>query len=233
MVHTPKTATVACVVPVHDGERYLAETLRSILAQTHPPTEVIVVDDGSSDRSAPIAESFGQPVRVIRQENRGPASGRNRGVREARSELIAFLDADDLFYPRKLERQVGRFTARPELDVSLCTAENFWEPGMEAERATYAASGKTRFAHAFQTTMVRRAVFDRVGMMDETWLHGDYMEWLARVADAGLVVEVLPDVLVSRRMHRDSLSHRMTDRKPYLDIIRKRLVARQARAADS
>jgi glycosyltransferase involved in cell wall biosynthesis len=229
----PITATVACVVPVHNGERYLAQTLRSILAQTLRPAEVVVVDDGSSDDSAAIAQSFGDPVRVIRQEHRGPASARNRGVAEAHSELVAFLDADDLFHPRKLERQAARFAARPELDVSVCTAENFWEPGLEAEQARYEALGRTRFAHAFQTTVARRSVFERIGMLAETWLHGDYMEWVTRVSDAGLVIEVLPDVLVSRRMHRNSLSHRDTDAKPYLDIIRKRLVARRAQAADT
>ena len=85
---------VACIVPVKDGERYLGETLQSIVSQTLAPTEVIVVDNGSTDSSAAVAESFRPPVRVIRQEDQGPAGGRNRGLREARSPLIAFNSAD-------------------------------------------------------------------------------------------------------------------------------------------
>jgi glycosyltransferase involved in cell wall biosynthesis len=222
---------VTCVVPVHNGERYLAETLQSILAQTHGPLEVIVVDNGSTDASAAIARSLGDAVKVFQQEDRGPAGGRNRGVREARCDLVAFLDADDLFHADKIERQVARFAARPELDVSLCTAENFWEPGMEEESARYEAHGKTRGAYAFGTMLARRDVFERVGILDETLLHGDQIEWFMRVRDAALVVETLPDVLVSRRMHSESLSHRMSDPEPYLDAVMTRLAARRAEAA--
>lgn len=100
-------ATVSVVIPCYNGAAYLRETLESALAQTHAPLEVIVVDDGSTDDSAAIAESFGPPVRVIRQENRGESAARNVGVRASRGDWIAFLDADDLWDPCKLEAQLA------------------------------------------------------------------------------------------------------------------------------
>jgi GT2 family glycosyltransferase len=96
--------TVSVVIPCYNGAKYLRETLESALNQTHPPLEVIVVDDGSTDDSAAIAESFGPPVRLIRQENQGESVARNRGIAEARGSHILFLDADDLLHSEALER---------------------------------------------------------------------------------------------------------------------------------
>jgi glycosyltransferase involved in cell wall biosynthesis len=99
--------TVSVVIPCYNAASFLREALESALAQTHPPDEVIVVDDGSTDNSADIAGAFGLPVRVIRQANQGESVARNRGIEEARSEWVAFLDADDVWRPTKLERQLA------------------------------------------------------------------------------------------------------------------------------
>lgn len=99
--------TISVVIPCYNGAKYLRETLESALAQTHPPLEVLVVDDGSTDDSAVIAESFGPPVRVIRQPNQGESVARNRGIEESQGEWVALLDADDLWLPHKLESQLA------------------------------------------------------------------------------------------------------------------------------
>jgi glycosyltransferase involved in cell wall biosynthesis len=96
---------ISVVIPCYNGSKYLHETLKSVLAQTFPPLEVIVVDDGSTDDSAAIAESYGPPVRVIRQPNQGESVARNRGIEEANGEWVAFLDADDMWLPEKLAEQ--------------------------------------------------------------------------------------------------------------------------------
>jgi glycosyltransferase involved in cell wall biosynthesis len=97
---------ISIVIPCYNGARFLRETLDSVRRQTYPATEVIVIDDGSTDDSAAIAESFGSPVRVLRQTNHGESVARNRGISVAAGDWIALLDADDLWEPRKLERQV-------------------------------------------------------------------------------------------------------------------------------
>jgi hypothetical protein len=97
--------TISVVIPCYNGTKFLRETLDSVLAQTLPALEVIVVDDGSTDGSAGIADSYGPPVRVIRQPNQGESVARNRGIEEAKGEWVAFLDADDLWLPDKLAEQ--------------------------------------------------------------------------------------------------------------------------------
>jgi glycosyltransferase involved in cell wall biosynthesis len=106
---------VSVVIPCYNAAPYIAEAIRSTLTQTRVPDEVIVVDDGSSDGSGDIAESFGAPVRVIRQQNRGENAARNRGLDAARGNVIAFLDSDDFWFPPKLERQLDYLAMHPEV----------------------------------------------------------------------------------------------------------------------
>jgi glycosyltransferase involved in cell wall biosynthesis len=116
---------VTVVVPCHNAAPFIADTIQSVLDQTRAVDEIVVVDDGSSDGSAAIAESFGEPVRVIRQPNRGECAARNRGVQEARGDIIAFLDADDLWHPEKIERQLACFDAHPEVGAVMTSVAIF------------------------------------------------------------------------------------------------------------
>ena len=110
--------TVSVVIPCYNAACFLKETLDSVLAQTVTPLEVIVIDDGSTDDSAAIAESFGAPVKVLRQTNQGESIARNRGIDEATGEWVAFLDADDLWLPNKLERQLEEIRSK---SIAICT----------------------------------------------------------------------------------------------------------------
>lgn len=109
--------TVSIVIPTYNCERYIAETLGSIVHQTVQDWEVIVIDDGSTDDTVKIATGFDPRVRVIQQRNAGVCVARNRGFEESRGRFLCFLDHDDYWYPEKLERQLGWMTRRPELGV--------------------------------------------------------------------------------------------------------------------
>src|SRR4051794_33568080 len=98
--------SVSVIVPVHNGAEFLAEALNSLLAQTRRPDQIIVVDDGSTDGSADVASRFGTEVTLVRQENRGPSSARNRGLDLASGSHVGFLDADDLWVPDCLSTQL-------------------------------------------------------------------------------------------------------------------------------
>lgn len=105
---------VSVIIPSFNCELYIAETISSVLNQTHKDIEVIVVDDGSTDRTREIVASFGAPVRLIAQENSGRCAARNRGIREASGEFICLLDHDDYWYPEKLSAQLAAFEKYPE-----------------------------------------------------------------------------------------------------------------------
>jgi hypothetical protein len=115
---------VSVVVPFYDMERYLAQTIRSVLQQSYTSFELLLIDDGSQDRSVAICQSFSDPrIRVFRQSNQGPAAARNLGIRQSRGELIAFLDGDDLWHPDKLARHVAHLDANPRVGVSFCRSQ--------------------------------------------------------------------------------------------------------------
>jgi glycosyltransferase involved in cell wall biosynthesis len=121
--------TISVVIPCYNGATFLRATLDSVLAQTLLPVEVIVVDDGSTDESAAIADSYGSPVRVIRQPNQGESVARNRGMDEAVGEWIAFCDADDLWLPEKLAEQAQRMTGG--VDAVCCGNRASYADGRE------------------------------------------------------------------------------------------------------
>lgn len=106
----------AVIVPVYNGARTLARALDSVLAQTHPATEIIVIDDGSQDASADVAAAYGGRVQLLRQPNRGVSAARNAGAAAASAEWLSFLDADDWYYPERLERHARMIKRDPALD---------------------------------------------------------------------------------------------------------------------
>jgi glycosyltransferase involved in cell wall biosynthesis len=114
--------TVSVIIPAWNRARELRNAIDSALAQTAPPAEIVVVDDGSTDNTPEVLASYGDAIRVVRQDNLGVAAARNAGIAIARGELLAFLDSDDVWLPRKLELQLARFDAEPELGLVHCGA---------------------------------------------------------------------------------------------------------------
>jgi glycosyltransferase involved in cell wall biosynthesis len=109
---------VSVIIPTYNSANYLTQAVDSVLAQTFRDNEILVVDDGSTDETEDVMRRYNSPVRYIRQKNGGVASARNRGIAESRGRYIAFLDADDTWYPIKLERQLAALDNRS--DCQLC-----------------------------------------------------------------------------------------------------------------
>jgi len=207
--------TISVIIPVYNGERFLAEAIRSVLDQTLPPDEIIVVDDGSTDGTAQIvaelAATAAVPVRYVFQENQGPAAARNHGIRLAGGDFLAFLDADDLWLPEKLERQIAHLTQEPTADGVICHVESFVEPGGQWPPGRNRALFDQRPpAYLPSALLVSRKTFDRVGLFDPTYRAGEDTEWFARAFAAGMTFVVTPTALLRRRFHSANLSHSTT-----------------------
>ena len=105
------------VIPAFNAAATIGETLRSVAAQTIPPKEIVVVDDGSTDDTAAAVAASGVPTRLLRQENAGPGSATTRGFAALANTIIATVDADDLWLPEKIERQIGHLAENPGASI--------------------------------------------------------------------------------------------------------------------
>lgn len=202
------TPLVSCIVPVFNGERYLRDAIDSILAQTHRAIEVIVADDGSTDDTARVADAFGAPVLRVAQANQGPAAARNLGLQHARGDLIAFLDADDLWAPAKIERQLALLRQHPNAGACVGGVRNFWQDQTREEADKQHTDPRALAVVGFSTPnmLAHRWAFDRVGRFDTTLGHSDDTDWFMRARAAGVHIEVLAEVLCFRRIHQTNRS---------------------------
>lgn len=224
---------ISCIVPVYNAARYIGAALDTIFAQTWRPIEVIVVDDGSIDETPELLERYPHPIRVLRQENAGPARARNQGVALAAGEFLAFQDADDLWVPHKLIRQMERMLARPELELCLGHLQNFWEPELQEVADRFKDHPVAQPGPAFGPPLVlaRRSLWDRVGGFDESLRLGEDTDWWNRAWEQGVVWEMVPEVLLLRRRHGRNLTADWTALPENMIVLLKRSLDRR-RAKD-
>lgn len=228
--------TVSCIVPVFNGERHLADALQSVLDQTRPASEILAIDDGSTDGSPDVIARYHGRVRYLRQERGGPASARNRGVSIATGEFLAFIDQDDLWHPEKLERQLACFAENPRLELCFAHVERFWEPELQAEQNAsrdHDRGGRVP-GYSTPTLLARRSAFERVGPLNAELLFGDATDWTLRAIDGGLEMRLLPDTLLYHRMHGANLTRRREASKAeFVRIVRSTLARRRERQRGS
>lgn len=200
------TELVSVVMPVYNGERWLAEAIGSVLGQTYGPLELIAVNDGSMDGSAVILARYPQVV-SIHQPNAGNAVARNRGVAAARGAFIGFIDQDDLWTPDKVAVQVERLREHPELGYVLGLQRMFLEPGHS--RPAWMPARLLDEAHPGYlpgTLLVRRGTLDEVGHFDPSVRNGSDMDWFLRANEAGVRMAVVETVVMEKRVHDENLS---------------------------
>jgi glycosyltransferase involved in cell wall biosynthesis len=217
---------ISVIVPAYNAERFLLEAIRSIESQNYPRLQLIVVDDGSTDRTAEIAKSFGDKVEYIYQTNRGPAAARNRGMHLARGEFIAFLDADDVWMADKLREQLAFLMRDEECDVILGRMQYVWLDGAEQPDPLHDApsTGVNVGAGLF-----RRRVFNRVGTFDETLRFAEDHDWFLRAREAAVSIRVLDRaVLLYRRHGQNMTADPKASRLPIVGVLQRSLQRRRA-----
>jgi glycosyltransferase involved in cell wall biosynthesis len=190
---------VTVIVAVYNGEQFLRDALESAYAQDLDSYEVVVVDDGSTDRTREIARSF--PVRYRYQENKGPSAARNAALEVAQGELIALLDADDVFPPTKLRVQTEYLLEHPETGCVLGRSEWIFENGITPEGlardSIYGELGGIQLV----TAMIRTHVLKELGGFDPSYRHGEDRDVLVRMRERGVKIDVLPEVVLRKRLH--------------------------------
>ncbi len=207
-------ATISAVVPVYNAEQYIGQCLAGILAQTRPPDEIVVVDDGSTDDTQDELARFRGEVRVVKQANRGHPGAYNRCVEEARGEFLAKCDADDIWEPAKLERQLAAVEAHPEIDIAFCGAQSFGlhEEPFGPDPGAGLLGGRDFARRLYRgnlvcspSTLIRRRLYERVGPFVDRLPCEVYDYWL-RALELGAQFYYDPAVLVRYRRHEASVT---------------------------
>ncbi len=198
----PAEPRIGVAIPAYNRERFLAATLASVLAQTHPASDVVVVDDGSTDDTVAIAEGFGPPVRVIRRSHSGPGATRSHAMSQARGDVLMPLDADDVLTPHSIECRLPVLSGRPEADIVF---------GHECRFKAYGDDGPVALdtlhpAHVPNGMLIRRSAYERVGAFAADLRVAETLDWLLRAREARLVEVTVPAQVVWRRIHDANLS---------------------------
>ncbi|MGZ3644753.1 MAG: glycosyltransferase [Ktedonobacteraceae bacterium] len=197
---------ISVIIPVYNGERYLAEAIESVLAQDYAPLEVIVIDS-SADNSEAIAKSY-KPVWYYYQARSGTSAALNRGIKEARGHFFAFLDADDIWSENKISLQIAAFEKDPELEAVFGQLIRFHTRGGGDAGTEKVYDDKILPALFRQAMLIKKESFYRVGLFDISLTIGEFIDWYKRAIESHLKILVLPDVVLKRRIHNDNLTLR-------------------------
>ena len=200
---------VSVVIPIYNGERFVAEAVDSILAQHYPALEIIVIDDGSTDDTEAAVRRLPCEVHYFKQENLGPAAARNRGIRDAAGDYVAFLDVDDLWPPHMLTTLMEELIRDPELDLVRGYSQVMeYEP--DSGRYEYRGNPKESFPYSIATAVFRKRVFDRVGWFDKTLLYGEDTDWFNRAHELQVPMKRVEAVTLHVRRHGQNMTHEKT-----------------------
>ncbi len=197
---------VSVILPVHNGERLLAESIQSVLQQDYEPVELIVIDDGSTDGTAQIAAGFADQVRYFYQPTSGAAAARNFGIRKAKGAFIAFIDADDIWPDDKLRMQMRCFEALPSVEIVQGLISRIKLPDLVKGRITGADIDFPFLYTNLGAMLVRRSVFEKIGYLDERLRFNEDTDFWLRAREANIKIAVQRKVSLIYRIHGYNLT---------------------------
>ncbi len=201
---TDNAPHVSVIIPVYNGERYLADAIKSVLQQAYRPYEIIIVDDGSEDNTAEIARSYPQ-VQYIFQLNQGVATARNTGLAVATGCIVTFLDHDDLMLPNSLNLRITYLIRNPQIQCLIAMHTSFLE--RDAGEQNWVRPNEFDKAHfGFGYLMAKKSFFVKVGGFKSEYLLLENMELFFRAKEMGFQVAKLPEVVIRRRIHTSNTS---------------------------
>jgi len=231
--------TISVIVAVKDGAGFVRDALESAAGQTRSPTEIVVVDDGSTDGTADVVATWaaGQPIAVqlFRQENQGAAAARNRAIEVSTGGYLAILDADDQWPTDRLAHMAGHLDTHPDVGIVLGRQEVAIDEGAPLpywlEDAVDGATGEvapSRLPVGTNSFLARRSVFERIGGYAPEMRHGEDADWILRARDAGIGVAVLDVVVLVRGIQGTNLTLE-TDgqRRAIFDVLQRRMARRR------
>ena len=216
---------ISVVIPVYNAERYVGEAIDSILGQAHANKEIIAVNDGSTDDSEAVLRGFEPHLRWISQKHAGVSSALNRGLELTRGDFLGFCDADDLWAPNKLQRQLEVLAADDDLDMVFGNVAQFISPELSSqERLKWVCPQESMPGYHRGAMLIRRAAFSRVGRFATGWKFVEFLDWFARAEELRLRHIMLPEVVYRRRIHGANITIRERDsQRDYLHVLKAKI----------
>jgi glycosyltransferase involved in cell wall biosynthesis len=222
---------LSVIIPVCNGARFLAQAVASVQCQNPAPREIIVVDDGSDDRTPEILKAL-QGVHGVRQPRQGPGAARNHGLRLATGSLLAFLDADDRWTPDKTALQLGLMKNHPDIDIVVGHAQRAVVADWDAEGRAYRYEeiGPPVFYLHLGSALFRRQAFDRVGGFEERLPMGEDVDWYLRAKELGIRMRFHSEVVQYYLRHDRNVTRERDETNRYLVRALKRSLDRRRAA---
>jgi len=196
---------VSVIVPVYNGEKFIEEAIENILSQNYPALEIIIVNDGSTDNSEEIIKNLPIDIRYFYQENDGPSSARNRGIRDVSGEFIAFLDVDDLWPENNLNLLVDILQNNPDVLVVRGYAQ-ILEKNTTTGKYDYAGNPKESFPGYIGAGLYRKEAFNEVGLFDEFMKFGEDADWFKRAEELKINILKLEEITFFVRRHESNMT---------------------------
>jgi glycosyltransferase involved in cell wall biosynthesis len=213
------------IIPVFNGARFISEAMESVLVQGDAVNLIWLINDGSTDSTTEILNESREKypkVQVIHQTNQGVCKALNLGISKAKTEWIAFLDADDVWESDKIDAQLAAMESNPKAELVFGQMEEFEDfpeghiAGFEARIDAYAGFSRS-------TMLCKRSLFDDFGGFDETLKVGEFIDWFQKVRESGKESHLIQKVLAKRRIHGENMTAKV-NRQDYLTLIRRQLM---------
>lgn len=226
---------ISVVIPVYNGMKYLRQAVDSVLSQTVPVWEILLIDDGSTDTSGQISLEYDKTVVKYHYfPHGGIGAARNRGIEMAEGMFIAFLDADDYWDKQKLALQLQEIKKPGSANMIFSMNAQFYSPetGEDFRQRYQCPSQPVKGVHP-GTLMMKREEFLKVGLFSTEYKTGEFIEWYQRAQEAGMTSAFLPEVLMYRRIH--PLNHGILQKRhndDYARIVKEMLLRRRKKATD-
>ena len=204
--------SISVILPVFNGEVFLAEALESVFRQGYDPLEIIVVDDGSTDRTAEIVRGYGDRVHYCHQNNSGPAAARNVGLGVASGEVVAFIDADDLWPEGKLALQMARFEENPSLEVVVGRVQYFVLTQAPTGQAEFVPFQAPTLGANLGAGIYKKSVFQKLGNFDAEFRFSEDLDFFLRIREKRVAMLIVDTVTLFYRLHDANMSRERTKR---------------------
>lgn len=215
---------ISVIISVYNADRYLSESLDSVLNQSMPAKEIIVINDGSTDQSVKILKSYGKKIKLIDRENKGVPYSINEGLSLVKQPWVAFNDGDDIWAQNKLELQYKYLLKNRDLRILFGMMQQFISPELsETDKASIYVPDSPEKALIRPAMLAHQSVFEDHGLFNTTLKVGDFIEWFQRIKENGVKFGFIEEVIYRRRLHKNSLSSEKGIKDDFLRILKAKL----------